>query len=297
VKVLLLLLIATILPVRALASEFVFLDSFGTSGPVHLDNPSSVAVAQDGTLWVADYGLGRVLHFTQTGTYLGELTPRPPQWMPTGVAVLANGQVAVAGGEVWLFNADGSGGTALGVSGGCYGIVARPQQGFFVSRQSAHDVLAWPEMLPFGRAPNAIGIALRPLTGDRLEQSELYSTSVYDSKVSSHEWGGGVIQFSATALGFFSAPLDVECFGNAVLVADTGNHHVLVMTADLHYLSYFGSLGSGPGQMSRPSGLAFTPDGVLFVTDLDLNRVSRFIQAPTTPTQPASWGRIKSLFR
>ena len=293
-RILFLLLIASCLPARLLASQFVFVDSFGSSGPVRLDNPSGVAVAQDGTLWVSDFGLGRVLHFTTTGTYLGEATPRPNAWMPTGVAVLANGQLVVAGGDVWLFNSDGTGGASLGQTGGCYGVVAKPDGGFLFTRQLAGELWSWPDWGGVYGAPGATGVALE-LSSYNSIYGVFFSTCQTPSRVRRHR-ALNTVEYSGTILGNFSTPMDVECMGDQVLIADTGNHRVLVMDSDMNYQTHFGTFGSGPGQMSRPSGLAVTPDGTVFVTDLDTNRVSRFVLAPTAAV-PSSWGRIKSLVR
>jgi sugar lactone lactonase YvrE len=56
--------------------------------------------------------------------------------------------------------------------------------------------------------------------------------------------------------GEFSVPVGVAAAPDSVLVADTYNHRVQVLTRDLRPLSVFGSPGDGPGQFQYPVGVA-----------------------------------------
>ncbi len=61
-----------------------------------------------------------------------------------------------------------------------------------------------------------------------------------------------------------------------VYVSDTMNYRVEVFSADLDYVSSFGSLGVRPGQFRRPKGIAVDADNVVYVVDSDFNNFQMF---------------------
>jgi len=260
-----------------------------SAGPVSFDSPASVAFAADGSLWVADNGRGRVLHCTRSGDYLGEVSPRPVQWRPTGVAVLADGRVAVAAGDVTLHDADGSNMTALGLAGDCFGITSDQAGGFWVTQAALSSVRHW---------PSGVAITQVGSTGVTLASNSAgYVTSAPSSRIMRVPGIGGFpALYPIWIPNPFATPLDIEARGDVLLVADTWHHRLVVLDQELRILESFGAFGSGPGQFSRPAGLAVFPDGTLAVAELDNRRVSFFAEG-TTPAHTSSWGRIKSLFR
>lgn len=272
------------------AFELAYLGSIGTSGPVTLNDPTSVAVAPDGSIWVADVGLGRVLHFTPDGGFLGEITPHPPQWRPSGVAVLSNGRIAVAGGNVTLHEGDGSGMVEYNLSGGCYGVAADPAGGFWVTQELRGTVLHWPDLSAIYLGAYASGITVAP-NGAGFATSSLGNRLI---RIPGMGGFGGLFPVWIPAL--LAWPLDVEAFEDRILVADTWHCRLLEFDYELTPLDAFGAPGSGPGQFLRPSGLAVAPDGTLYVSELDNNRVSVYGALPVT-AGTSSWGRIKTLFR
>lgn len=81
-----------------------------------------------------------------------------------------------------------------------------------------------------------------------------------------------------TGRGQFAGPREsrVDADGN-IFVADSNNHRIQVFDRTGKWLREFGSKGSGPGQMLRVHGLAFSPDyRRLYVADVDNNRISVF---------------------
>ncbi|HMA33960.1 MAG TPA: PA14 domain-containing protein, partial [Chloroflexia bacterium] len=56
-------------------------------------------------------------------------------------------------------------------------------------------------------------------------------------------------------------------------VADTGNNRVLEVRPDGHLVQTLGTKGAGPGQFSEPASVWESPQGVLFVADIQNGRV------------------------
>ncbi len=59
-------------------------------------------------------------------------------------------------------------------------------------------------------------------------------------------------------------------------VVDSSNFRVQVFTSEGDYVREFGSLGTGPGQFSRPKGIAVDMAGRIFVTDASFNNFQIF---------------------
>ena len=77
--------------------------------------------------------------------------------------------------------------------------------------------------------------------------------------------------------GHLSRLWGVTIHNKHVYVADSGNHRISVFTLDGQLIRTIGSQGSGPGQFSTPSAVAFAPDenGDMYVIDYS-NRVQVF---------------------
>ena len=58
-----------------------------------------------------------------------------------------------------------------------------------------------------------------------------------------------------------------------VYVTEAGNNRVSVFTCEGKFLTSFGSYGSGPGQFS---GIALDKNGVVYVSDINNNRLQLF---------------------
>jgi sugar lactone lactonase YvrE len=61
-----------------------------------------------------------------------------------------------------------------------------------------------------------------------------------------------------------------------LLVADCANHRVQRFTLEGVFVSAFGKVGSGPGEMCYPNGIAIGLDGAIYVSEWGNNRVQRF---------------------
>jgi DNA-binding beta-propeller fold protein YncE len=94
----------------------------------------------------------------------------------------------------------------------------------------------------------------------------------------------------------FWGPRDVAVDSKGQLyVVDTGNKRIVVFDADGNYISQFGTVGLGAGQFDEPVGIAFGPEGQVFVTDAWNQRIQEFARAedgsyvPLTSWDVAAW--------
>ncbi len=72
-----------------------------------------------------------------------------------------------------------------------------------------------------------------------------------------------------------------------VLVADSANHRIVVLSQDGALVRTIGSLGNGPGQLNEPSGVAVDDEGNIYVADTWNARVAKFDAAGNFLT---AWG-------
>lgn len=77
-------------------------------------------------------------------------------------------------------------------------------------------------------------------------------------------------------LGLFFGPRDIVLIGDdRLLVTDTGNHRLQLLTRDGQFLSSIGGFGNQLGQFNEPVGLAVAPDGTVYVADTWNGRIQR----------------------
>jgi DNA-binding beta-propeller fold protein YncE len=87
--------------------------------------------------------------------------------------------------------------------------------------------------------------------------------------------------------------LAVDTRGN-IYLADTGSNRILVFSTAGALLRTIGSPGAELGQLKQPMGLSFGPDGAMYVTDFENNRLERWddgLQATNAwPLTGHAWG-------
>jgi hypothetical protein len=72
-------------------------------------------------------------------------------------------------------------------------------------------------------------------------------------------------------------------------VADTGNNRIQKFTPTGAFITKWGSYGPGSGQFDGPRGLAFGPDGNIYVADTGNQRIQVFtpVSSPSVPADTA----------
>ena len=72
-------------------------------------------------------------------------------------------------------------------------------------------------------------------------------------------------------------PNGIDCSPDGMLViADTGNHKVIILDADYKIQQIIGGFGTGPGKFVRPHEARFGPNGDLYVLDTGNGRIQIF---------------------
>ena len=106
----------------------------------------------------------------------------------------------------------------------------------------------------------------------------------------------------ADGFTILKSPAQIACFHGdgsinsmRIAIADSGNHQVLVYNLSVDngvlncmLLHTLGSSGSGTGQFNTPEGVAYSPNGVLYVADSSNSRIQVFGRDGTPHIQ--TWG-------
>ncbi len=212
--------------------------------------PTDIAVAPDGTLYVADGVNNRVLCFDNDGTPRDSVTAiaQHPLVRPVGLTVDSTGRL-------WVAN-----------SGAGQVLVRRPHGGL----DSLLDV-------PGIAAPHDLDVTDIAVSADGLTAWLVDNDNHRILAVSPAQRTTRVFGRSGTALGELRYPfnIDLDNDGN-VLVSDVLNGRVAVFASDGSPRLSYAAYGVELGQVYRPKGLARDPQGQLWVSDSVLNVIQAF---------------------
>jgi DNA-binding beta-propeller fold protein YncE len=125
-------------------------------------------------------------------------------------------------------------------------------------------------------------------------------SSFSSSRIVAYDTSGNYISTFGTngsGNGQLSVPrgLDVNSSGQ-IWVADTGNDRVSLFDSSGTWVRNVGSPGSANGQFDQPHDVVEDGSGDIYVTDSGNRRIQKFHPA-LAPTNPASWGHLKNLYR
>ncbi|HET6443540.1 MAG TPA: hypothetical protein VFI27_03085 [candidate division Zixibacteria bacterium] len=234
-----------------LEDGLTFKKSWGSSDGKEM-LPMCLALAPDGSLYVADWGNDRIFHYDAEGKLINKWGTRGEDEgefdQPLGIAAALDGRVFVADHEnkrVQIFDANGK---YIG------------KFGSMVFRADDLMVSPW-------------GVATAP-------GGSIYFTDTHYDHVKHlsaefdllHEWG----DFGRTK-GLFSIPRDIAVAPDgSVYVIDADNGRVQQFSQTGKFIRMWGKTGESPGEMTDAYGLTVAPDGSVFVADSSNDRVQQF---------------------
>ncbi|MBO9344059.1 MAG: alpha/beta hydrolase, partial [Roseiflexus sp.] len=220
-----------------------------------------MAVAPDGTVYVADRGNHRIQRFNAASAFLGTWGSRGHSFgqfnEPSGVAVARDDMVYVA-------------------DRGNHRI-----QRFSASGNFRGPPLGWARGTGPGEFSYPFGVAVAP-------DGTVYVADTGNSRIQRFSASGtflGTWGRFGSGDGQFSEPRGVAVAPDGtVYVADSGNHRIQRFSATGTFLGAWGSNGSSDGQFSYAEGVAVAPDGTVYVADSGNHRIQAF-----GTQHPAAW--------
>ncbi len=297
----------------------------GTSGaePGQFNGPRNVAVAPDGTLYVADTFNHRIQHLAADGTVLNVwgsfsnvesgLAPGGTFNEPWGIAVGPDGSVYVA--DTWnhrvqKFTSDGTFVTMWG-SGiiqdladpfGYYGpraIAVDASGNVYLTDTGNKRVLQFNSdgqfLMQFGDAGMGTGQFDEPVGLALSNEGQIYVADTWNQRVQvfgANEFGQYIPQGEWEIYGWFGQLVDnkpylaVNSVGH-VFVADPEGYRILEFDAEGKIVRYWGDYGNDPTGLNLPTGIAVDADGGLWVADAGSNRIVHYTLPPIVPPPDA----------
>jgi uncharacterized protein (TIGR03663 family) len=276
------------------------------------NRPRSVAVASDGSLYVADTENHRIQHLSTDGGVLhvwggfaaSSETSAAPEGMfnePWGVAVGPDGSVYVA--DTWnnriqKFTAEGrflkTWGYGISQTDdpfgfyGPRGIAVNTQGQVFVTDTGNKRVVVFNSegnfvtkfgeagLLP-GQFDEPVGIAVEP-------DGRVFVADTWNQRVQVFLAGadGGYSPLTSwDIVGWYGQSLDNKPFiavgGGNLFAADPEGYRVLHFTSDGAFVNFWGDYSTGPEGFDLPGGLAVDAAGGVWVADVNNSRLLHFV--------------------
>lgn len=223
-------------------SQFRFTDN---------DWPGAIAVAPDGTIYVADFS-GRVQHFDANGRYLGEWGSKgtaPGQLdKPEGMVVDENSRIYITEirlNRVQVFDANGTLLTAWGQRGTGPGEFDRPTDITLAPDGTLYVADTW---------------------NHRVQHFD--ATGRYLGQIGSYGFGPGQL--------YVVDGVAIDTEGNIYVSDQRGGHRIVKFDATGQYVGEWGGPGTGDGQFNFVGDLALDGQGHLYAADMFNGRVQKF---------------------
>jgi tripartite motif-containing protein 71 len=282
--------------------------NFVYEGQWRVGTPYALGYSPYQQIWVTEAGLNRIARYSLTGSL--QLTRLEYRYNYGLDVVLATGYVYVTefndhrvryltySGS--LITSWGSYGTGQGQFNHPYGVTAAPATGYvYVCDCDNHRVQYFTDRGVFrGMVDRGLNL---PIDVAVAPNGNLYVTEWGDHRVSYFTPTGSLLGrwgSAGTGNGQFSYPVGVAASRDGyIFVADSENHRIQFFTTNGSYLGKWGSYGSGNGQFNRPHGVAVTSDGVYVYVCENAGRRVQYFRNASTAIKPASFGRVKALFR
>ena len=294
------LLVTLLLGTGTAFAAFGYVGQFGGYGTSdgRMSGPAAVAVAGDGTVFVADTGNDRIQKFTAAHAYAG-------QWGAPGSGDGFFGSpwgVAVSGASVYVADTWNERIQVFSTSGVFTAKWSMPDYDtpHGVAVDAAHGYVYASDGDDFNPGilrTTTSGTSPATLTPAGINRPKGLTVAPNGDLLIANTGGGNVkvVPYDGSAVrtigspgqgdGQFNAPEGVtrDAAGN-VWVADTGNHRIQEFSGSGTFLGKWGTSGNAAGKFYEPTGLAFEPDGDLLVADSGNDRIQVFGQGATPPS-------------
>lgn len=290
---------------------------FGVNGTTEgqLNSPHGIAIAPDGTLYVADTNNNRIQHFSATGQFLNSwgsfgdnnASPAPLGTFnqPWAVAVSHNGKfvyvVDTWNHRIQKFTADGMPLKMWGLPlydpttkdpygiWGPRGIAVDAQGRVFVADTGNKRILLYDadgnfiqqigsEGLSVGQFEEPVGLAFDP-------RGYLYVADTWNQRVQVFSPSADGLTYSPllqwTIAGWYGESLDNKPFlasdnQGHIFVTDPEAYRVLEFSANGEFIRTWGEFGAGAENFGLATAIAVDADGLVWVSDSVNNRLMRF---------------------
>ena len=284
--------------------------SFGIAKPGFFSHPQSVAVDNDGNVYITDLGNKRIQKLSSTGQFLIEWGTNGKQvgefHYPSGIAVDEK-YVYVSDRDlhkVQKFDHDGNFVLEWGQHGTKEGQFKFPN-GVLVSNNFVYVVdtgnhriqkftLDGKFVLSFGSSGIHDAQFLTAVDIDDDIEGNLYITDRGNGKIEKFDSDGNHMEsfkYSGRNYSFSPEGISVDSDGS-MFVINTANNRILHLSPDSSYLDIFEQKGPYPDKFQMPYDLAFGINGELFVVDSGKNKITVLETSHTKVTEPTQLGNI-----
>ena len=234
----------------------------------HLFSPVDLAVARDGSVWVADSNNDLLRHLSSSGRFLSAVGGHANRRLGSASLDEPHGLAIDSAGEVIVANTGANRIDKLAPDGRTLAVWSAPGRAAGVSSA--------------GAAPGASGFR-RPLGVAVGAKDAIYVADSGNARLVELDRGGRLVRRwggRGSAPGRFVDPdgIAIDADGH-VFVADGVLDRIQEFTAQGKLLAVWGKQGAGAGELSEPAAMTLDCRGDLLVADTGNNRVQVFRRA------------------